>query len=72
MPTVTPTAVLLPGSRFDFIEGDRWVVTGGSYGGFMTLMTMVTQPDVIKAGAALRPVTDWAHYNHGYTSDIFK
>jgi len=23
-----------------------------------------------KAGAALRPVTDWAHYNHGYTSNI--
>ena len=22
------------------------------------------------AGAALRPVTDWAHYNHGYTSNI--
>jgi len=22
------------------------------------------------AGAALRPVTGWAHYNHGYTSNI--
>ncbi len=43
---------------------------GGSYGGFMTLMAMFTTPDVIKAGAALRPVTDWAHYNHGYTSNI--
>lgn len=26
--------------------------------------------DVFAAGAALRPVTDWAHYNHGYTSNI--
>jgi dipeptidyl aminopeptidase/acylaminoacyl peptidase len=43
---------------------------GGSYGGFMTLMAMFTKPDLIKAGAALRPVTDWAHYNHGYTSNI--
>jgi dipeptidyl aminopeptidase/acylaminoacyl peptidase len=43
---------------------------GGSYGGFMTLMAMFTTPDVFAAGAALRPVTDWAHYNHGYTSDI--
>jgi len=25
---------------------------------------------VFAAGAALRPVTDWAHYNHGYTSSI--
>ncbi len=43
---------------------------GGSYGGFITLMAMFTQPDVFAAGAALRPVTDWAHYNHGYTSNI--
>jgi dipeptidyl aminopeptidase/acylaminoacyl peptidase len=43
---------------------------GGSYGGFITLMAMFTQPDVFAAGAALRPVTDWAAYNHGYTSDI--
>ena len=45
-------------------------VYGGSYGGFLTLMAMFTQPAVFAAGAALRPVTDWATYNHGYTSDI--
>jgi len=43
---------------------------GGSYGGFITLMAMFTEPDVFAAGAALRPVTDWAHYNHQYTSSI--
>jgi dipeptidyl aminopeptidase/acylaminoacyl peptidase len=43
---------------------------GGSYGGFITLMAMFTAPDTFAAGAALRPVTDWATYNHGYTSDI--
>jgi dipeptidyl aminopeptidase/acylaminoacyl peptidase len=43
---------------------------GGSYGGFITLMAMFTQPDVFAAGAALRPVTDWAHYNHQYTANI--
>lgn len=52
------------------IDKDRIGMYGGSYGGFMTLMTMFTAPDVIKAGAALRPVTDWAHYNHGYTANI--
>ena len=45
-------------------------VYGGSYGGFITLMAMFTTPDVFAAGAALRPVTDWTHYNHGYTSNI--
>jgi len=52
------------------IDAKRIGIYGGSYGGFMTLMALFTQPDVFKAGAALRPVTDWAHYNHGYTSAI--
>jgi len=43
---------------------------GGSYGGFITLMAMFNEPDVFAAGAALRSVTDWAHYNHGYTANI--
>jgi dipeptidyl aminopeptidase/acylaminoacyl peptidase len=36
----------------------------------MTFMAMFTSPDTFAAGAALRPVTDWAHYNHPYTSNI--
>ncbi|MES2809980.1 MAG: prolyl oligopeptidase family serine peptidase [Bacteroidota bacterium] len=43
---------------------------GGSYGGFITLMAMFTEPDVFAAGGAIRSVTDWAHYNHGYTANI--
>jgi dipeptidyl aminopeptidase/acylaminoacyl peptidase len=66
----------------DIVDGARYLVErervhparlgvyGGSYGGFITLMAMFTTPDVFAAGAALRPVTDWAHYNHGYTSNI--
>lgn len=45
-------------------------IYGGSYGGFITLMAMFTTPDVFAAGAALRPVTDWAAYNQGYTANI--
>ena len=52
------------------VDPRRIGVYGGSYGGFITLMAMFTTPDVFAAGAALRPVTDWAHYNHGYTSNI--
>jgi dipeptidyl aminopeptidase/acylaminoacyl peptidase len=66
----------------DIVDGAKYIVAkeqvnpkhigvyGGSYGGFITLMAMFTTPDVFAAGAALRPVTDWAHYNHGYTSAI--
>lgn len=52
------------------IDKNRIGLYGGSYGGFITLMGLFTTPDVFKAGAALRPVTDWAHYNHGYTANI--
>ena len=52
------------------VDPKRVGLYGGSYGGFITLMAMFTQPDVFAAGAALRPVTDWAHYNNRYTANI--
>ena len=66
----------------DYLDGIDWLVDtkqadrdrvgiyGGSYGGFMTFMALFKQPGVFKAGAALRPVTDWSQYNHEYTSNI--
>lgn len=66
----------------DLTDGVKWMIEnydvnpanvgmyGGSYGGFLTLMGLFTEPGVFKSGAALRSVTDWAHYNQGYTSNI--
>jgi dipeptidyl aminopeptidase/acylaminoacyl peptidase len=66
----------------DLLDGKKWLVEqaavdpkhvgvyGGSYGGFMTLMALFRAPGEFAAGAALRPVTDWMQYNHGYTSGI--
>ena len=52
------------------IDPNRVGIYGGSYGGFITLMAMLTTPKEFASGAALRSVTDWAHYNHGYTGNI--
>jgi len=52
------------------VDSKRVGLYGGSYGGFITLMALFTQPTVFAAGAGLRSVTDWANYNHGYTSNI--
>ncbi len=52
------------------VDPKRIGLYGGSYGGFLTLMALFTAPDVFASGAALRSVTDWAHYNHGYTANI--
>ncbi|MGY1458555.1 prolyl oligopeptidase family serine peptidase [Luteimonas sp. A534] len=66
----------------DYLDGIDWLVEqrqgkrdrvgiyGGSYGGFMTFMALFREPGTFKAGAALRPVTDWSQYNHGYTANI--
>ena len=66
----------------DLIDGVQWLVEehggdpdrvgvyGGSYGGFMAFMALFKAPDVFAAGAALRPVTDWRHYNDSYTANI--
>ncbi|HEX6333238.1 MAG TPA: prolyl oligopeptidase family serine peptidase [Flavisolibacter sp.] len=66
----------------DHVDGAKYLVEqhginpsaigiyGGSYGGFITLMAMFTKPGTFASGAALRSVTDWAHYNDPYTSNI--
>jgi len=52
------------------IDSNRVGIYGGSYGGFITLMGLFTEPGTFACGAALRSVTDWAHYNHEYTTNI--
>ena len=65
----------------DFIDAKKYLATlnvdtnrigiyGGSYGGFVTLMSLFQHSDAFACGAALRSVTDWSHYNHEYTSNI--
>ena len=66
----------------DYLDGLDWIVAnrqgdrdragiyGGSYGGFLTFMALFREPGTFKAGAALRPVSDWSQYNHEYTANI--
>ena len=66
----------------DHVDASRWLrsemgippervgIYGGSYGGFITLMALFAEPEHFGAGAGLRSVTDWAHYNHPYTGRI--
>lgn len=52
------------------VDRQRIGIYGASYGGFFTLMAQFKYPGVFAAGAAHAPVTDWAHYNHTYTTRI--
>jgi len=51
------------------VDSNKVGMYGGSYGGFISIMAMLTT-DKFPCAAAIRSVTDWAHYNHEYTSNI--
>ncbi len=42
-------------------------VYGWSYGGYMTVMSMLRRPDMFKVGVSGAPVSDWDGYDTGYT-----
>ncbi|TFH03056.1 MAG: S9 family peptidase, partial [Candidatus Thorarchaeota archaeon] len=46
-------------------------ITGGSYGGYMTLAALAFQPDRWAAGSALVPIADWT-YMADYSDALFK
>jgi dipeptidyl aminopeptidase/acylaminoacyl peptidase len=52
------------------VDRERIGVYGISYGGFFTLMALFKHPGVFAAGIANAAVSDWAHYDHLWTSRI--
>jgi dipeptidyl-peptidase-4 len=49
------------------IDAKRVAISGGSYGGYMTLMGLLMAPDYIQFGVAGSSVTDWRFYDTIYT-----
>lgn len=49
------------------LDAARVGITGGSYGGYMTLLAMMREPELFRAGVASAPVTDWRLYDSAYT-----
>ena len=50
-----------------WVDGDRVGITGWSYGGFMTIMSMLKAPEVFRVGVAGAPVTSLDGYDTAYT-----
>ena len=49
------------------IDAGRVGITGGSYGGFMTLTALIDRPGVFRVGVAVAPVTDQRGYDTAYS-----
>lgn len=50
-----------------YVDPDRIGITGGSYGGYMTLLALFKAPEFFQVGVAESPGTDWHHYDTIYT-----
>ncbi len=50
-----------------FVDPARIGLTGWSYGGYMTLYSLVNAPELFRAGISGAPVTDWRNYDSIYT-----
>jgi dipeptidyl-peptidase-4 len=50
-----------------YVDSTRVGIFGHSYGGYMTLLSLMMAPEVFKAGASASPVTDWLLYDTHYT-----
>ena len=53
--------------QMGFVDPNRIGITGWSYGGYMTIRSLLFAPDVFKVGVAGAPVTDWHNYDTIYT-----
>lgn len=50
-----------------YVNGENIGITGGSYGGYMTLHALFRAPEHFKAGVSKYPATDWRHYDTANT-----
>lgn len=53
--------------KLPYIDKDRIAIMGWSFGGYNTLMAMLTGNGAFKAGIAVAPPTDWKYYDTVYT-----
>ncbi len=56
-------------AELPYVDAGRIGIWGWSYGGFMTLMSMLSGdgPETFRVGVAVAPVTDWRLYDTIYT-----
>ena len=55
-----------------YVDGSRVGIWGWSYGGYMTLLSMMKGGDQFRAGISVAPVTSWKLYDTVYTERFMR
>ena len=56
-----------------YVDGNRMVICGWSYGGYQTLMCLSKQQEMVwQCGIAIAPVTSWRLYDSAYTERFMR
>lgn len=50
-----------------FVDAEKIMITGGSYGGYLTIMALTYGAEYFQYGLSQFPVTDWKLYDSHYT-----
>ena len=59
-------------SKRKYVDATRVGIYGHSYGGYMTCIALLKEPDVFHVGVAGAPVTDWRNYDSIYTERFMR
>ncbi len=54
-------------ASFPYVDFGKMSIFGWSYGGYVTLMSMMQKDSVFRGGISIAPVTDWRYYDAVYT-----
>lgn len=72
METADQAAVARQLGTLPYIDENRMAIWGWSYGGFVSLLSLMQDEPVFKAAIAIAPVSDWRYYNTAYTERFMR
>lgn len=72
MESADQAAVARQLGELSYIDENRMAIWGWSYGGYISLISLMHEQPVFKAAISVAPVCDWRYYNTAYTERFMR
>lgn len=72
MESADQAAVARQLGELPYIDENRMAIWGWSYGGYISLISLMHEQPVFKAAISVAPVCDWRYYNTAYTERFMR